>query len=287
MIDKIEDRKFTHPAAEVIQRQVEMALEEDLGTGDLTMSLIKKTETSTATLVCRENAVLAGQSWFEQAFLFLDSNIVFEWHYRDGDNLPTGKTICTLKGLTAALLSAERTALNFLQTLSGTATLARRYAKLVTGRPVQIRDTRKTIPGLRLAQKYAARCGGITNHRVGLFDGILIKENHIAAAGSIDKAVTRLRELFPEKPIEVEVESLNEVHEALHSGVEMILLDNFELAAIKEAVQIIDRRAQVEVSGGISEEELGELADTGADYISVGAITKNIKAIDFSIRFVS
>ena len=287
MIDKIGESNLTHPALEVIQRQVKAALAEDLGTGDLTASLINKTETSTATLVCRENAVLAGKSWFEQVFLALDSNTVFQWDYRDGDDLAAGKTVCTLGGLTVALLSAERTALNFLQTLSGTATLARRYANLVAGRSVQIRDTRKTIPGLRLAQKYAARCGGITNHRVGLFDGILIKENHIAAAGSIGKAVTRLRELFPKKPIEVEVESLDEVHEAIRFGADMILLDNFDLPAIKEAVQIIEKRALVEVSGGIVDEELEELAKTGADYISVGAITKNIKAIDFSIRFAS
>ena len=182
-------------------------------------------------------------------------------------------------------MSAERTALNFLQTLSGTATLARRYAKSVIGKPVLIRDTRKTIPGLRHAQKYAGRCGGITNHRVGLFDGILIKENHIAAAGSIEKAVTTLRDLFPEKTIEVEVESLEEVRQALRSGVDMILLDNFEMKAIRKAVETIDKRALVEVSGGVAENGLEELANTGADYISIGAITKNVQAIDFSIRF--
>ena len=281
----IKGNRFEHPDLATIQRQVEIALSEDLGTGDLTASLIDSGETSIATLVCRESAVLAGKYWFEQVFLSLDGNTTFKWHYEDGDDLPIGRTICTLKGLTGALLTAERTALNFLQTLSGTATLARRYAESVVGKPVLIRDTRKTIPGLRHAQKYAARCGGIVNHRVGLFDGILIKENHIAAAGSIDKAVTKLRDLFPAKPIEVEVESLEEVQEALNSGADMILLDNFDITTIEKAVKIIAKRALIEVSGGIAQKELEDLADTGADYISVGAITKNVQAIDFSMRF--
>jgi len=268
-----------------IQNQVRLSLAEDLGSGDLTAGLIDAVARSTATIVSREAATLCGLDWFNMAFKLLDSDIDIKWHARDGDRIIAGKNICTLKGATRALLSAERTALNYLQTLSGTATLARQYADCVSDLPVKLLDTRKTLPGLRLAQKYAVRCGGCFNHRKGLYDGVLIKENHIIACGSIRKAITRARSLTATLHIEVEVENLEELVMALDAGAEMLLLDNFDLDSLKEAVRLSKGRAQLEASGGVTLETLRAIAETGVDFISIGALTKNVRAIDLSMRF--
>lgn len=268
-----------------IQNQVRLSLAEDLGSGDLTAGLIDTDSRSNATVVSREAATLCGLDWFSMAFKLLDSDINIKWHARDGDRIIAKQNICTLKGSTRALLSAERTALNYLQTLSGTATLARQYADCVSDLPVKLLDTRKTLPGLRLAQKYAVRCGGCFNHRKGLYDGVLIKENHIIACGSIRKAITRARSLTATLHIEVEVENLDELEMALDAGAEMLLLDNFDLDSLKEAVRLSKGRAQLEASGGVTLETLRAIAETGVDFISIGALTKNVRAIDLSMRF--
>ena len=265
--------------------QVRLALAEDLGTGDLTAGLIDADSLSTATVVSREAATLCGQDWFSMAFRLLNSNTDITWQARDGDRITAGQTLCTVTGLTRALLSAERTALNYLQTLSGTATLARQYADRVSDLPVKLLDTRKTLPGLRLAQKYAVRCGGCFNHRKGLYDGLLIKENHIIASGSIRKAITRARALTSSLHIEVEVENLEELVMALDAGAELLLLDNFGIKELKEAVRLSKGRAQLEASGGVTLESLRAIAETGVDFISIGALTKNVRAIDLSMRF--
>ncbi|MCW8919424.1 MAG: carboxylating nicotinate-nucleotide diphosphorylase [Gammaproteobacteria bacterium] len=272
--------------AEEIAAQVALALAEDLGAGDLTAALIPADARSEATVICREEAVLCGCDWFNAVFAQLDTAIRIDWLLADGDRIEPNQLLCTLSGPSRALLSGERTALNFLQTLSGTATLASHYVQAVAGSGVRVLDTRKTIPGLRRAQKYAVRCGGGHNHRVGLYDGILIKENHIAAAGSIATAVAQARASAPAGvPIEVEVENLDEVGQALEAGADILLLDNMSPRLLREAVAINHGRAKLEASGGITLHNIGDIAATGVDYISVGAITKQLHAIDLSLRF--
>ena len=264
---------------------VRAALNEDIGKGDITAALIPRQQTAKAVVICRENAVVCGQAWFNAAFAELDSRITVHWLVRDGDTIEDKQTLCTLSGPARPLLTGERTALNFLQTLSGTATIARRYAETVADLPVRILDTRKTIPGLRQAQKYAIRVGGCNNHRSGLYDGILIKENHIAAAGSISKAVRDASTANPDVMVEVEVENDEQMHQALDAGADRLLLDNYSLAAMATAVQVVAGRAELEASGGITLENLRETALTGVDFISIGTLTKDIYAIDLSMVF--
>jgi nicotinate-nucleotide pyrophosphorylase (carboxylating) len=270
---------------ELVRAQVHAALKEDIGAGDRTADLIRETAESEVRVVCREEAVLCGVAWFGQVFRQLDNQVRVNWSVGDGDPVSAGQTICTLVGNTRALLTGERTALNYLQTLSGTATQARRYADAVKGTQARILDTRKTLPGLRLQQKYAVTCGGCHNHRIGLFDAILIKENHILAAGSITAALNRAREVAGDLGIEVEVESPDELKEALAGNAHRVLLDNFSLDRLREAVGINNGQARLEASGGISLENIRSIAQTGVDDISVGALTKDVRAIDFSMRF--
>jgi len=270
---------------EELLHTVRAALDEDIGSGDITAALIPREQTATAAVICRESAVVCGQAWFNAVFAELDSQVAVTWLVRDGDTVRDKQTLCTLSGPARALLSGERTALNFLQTLSATATLAQRYAETVADLPVRILDTRKTIPGLRHAQKYATRIGGCDNHRSGLYDGILIKENHIAAAGSVSKAVSKARAANPGMMIEIEVENDEQIQQALAAGADRLLLDNFTTGALTTAVQTVAGRAELEASGGITLENLRQTALTGVDFISIGTLTKNIHAIDLSMIF--
>jgi nicotinate-nucleotide pyrophosphorylase (carboxylating) len=273
------------PATE-IRDQVSLALAEDMGTGDLTAALIPEQAHSEARVISREQAVICGRDWFDQVFAQLDTAIHIEWQVEDGERVQANQLLCTLSGPSRPLLSGERTALNFLQTLSGTATLARHYAVALAGTGVKVLDTRKTIPGLRRAQKYAVTCGGGTNHRIGLYDGILIKENHIAAAGSIAAAVSQARATAPSAiQVEVEVEDLSQVRQALAAGADILLLDNMPAEQLREVVALNQGQAKLEASGGITLENIRNIAETGVDYISVGAITKQLHAIDLSMRF--
>ena len=274
------------PPPELITRQVQLALEEDLGSGDLTAILVPREAHSKVTIVCREVAILCGTLWVDEVFRQLDTRIRIEWEVHDGDAVAPDTLLCTLDGNTRALLSGERTALNFLQTLSATATSARHYADAVAGTGVRILDTRKTLPGMRVAQKYAVRCGGCANHRQGLFDAILIKENHIQAAGSIAAALDVARRHSPGVVSEVEVESMDELRQALAAGASRILLDNFDLAALRAAVVETAGRARLEASGDVSLETIRAIAETGVDDISVGGMTKHVHAVDLSMRFV-
>ena len=262
------------------------AIREDLGDGDLTASLMPKDMRSKAILITREDAVLCGTCWFDSVFWQLDENIKIQWHAKDGDDIFENQELCTLEGAARALLTGERTAMNFVQTLSGTATTTCEYARILEGTTTKLLDTRKTIPGLREAQKYAVHCGGGHNHRLGLFDGILLKENHIAASGSIASAVGAAKKSYPETPVEVEVETLDELKEAIDAGTDIIMLDNFSLIDMREAVAITNGRAKLEASGGFDMKALRETAETGVDYISVGALTKHVRAVDLSMRFI-
>lgn len=274
------------PPIERIREQVVLALAEDVGPGDLTASLIPGTSRSTAVVVCREEAVICGIPWFDEVYRELaGEGVLVRWRVEDGERVAAGTEVCRLEGETRALLTGERTALNYLQTLSGTATLARRFADAVAGTGVRILDTRKTIPGLRLQQKYAVACGGCHNHRIGLYDAILIKENHIAAAGSVTAALERAKAASPGVETEVEVENMAQLHEALAAGARRVLLDNFSTEALKQAVTAAKGRARLEASGGVEFSTLRELARTGVDDISVGALTKNVRAVDLSMRF--
>lgn len=264
---------------------VRRALAEDIGSGDLTAMLIGADTRARGRVISREAAVLCGSAWFDEVFRQLDPEIRVEWSIQDGDAVQADQIICHLNGRARPLLTGERTALNFLQTLSSTATAARHYATAVKGTGAVILDTRKTVPGLRNAQKYAVRCGGAQNHRIGLYDGILIKENHIMAAGSITAAVTAARSQSAGVPIEVEVENLDEVREGLAAGADILLLDNFSLSTLREAVTINAGRAKLEASGGIDMAQLRAVAETGVDYISVGSLTKHVRAVDLSMRF--
>lgn len=268
-----------------VQDTVARALAEDVGAGDLTAALIPEQVRAEATVISREPAVLCGVAWFDDVFRQLDERIQIHWLLHDGDRIERDQLLCTLRGPARALLTGERTALNFLQTLSGTATLARRYADAVAGARAQVLDTRKTLPGLRRAQKYAVRCGGCRNHRIGLFDALLIKENHIMAAGSITQAVAAARRLHPGVTLEVEVENLAELAEALAAEPDMIMLDNFDLDAMRQAVWTVAGRTPLEASGNVNLDTIRAIADTGVDFISVGGLTKDVRAVDLSMRF--
>lgn len=269
-----------------IQATVRRVLTEDVGSGDVTAALIPEDARATARVISREAAVLCGCAWFDAVFVELDQRIQVTWNVQDGAQLQPDQTLCTLSGPARALLSGERAALNLLQTLSGTATRSAQYAAAVQGLPVRILDTRKTLPGLRLEQKYAVRIGGCHNHRQGLYDGILIKENHIAAAGSIGAAISRARALNTRLPVEVEVEDLDQLREGLEAGADILLLDNFNLETLRGAVALNAGRVKLEASGGVTLENLRSIAETGVDYISTGALTKDLRAIDLSMRFV-
>ena len=274
------------PLQHAVTQDIKRALEEDLGDGDCTASLIPAENELQTRVICRETAVLAGRPWFEETFRQVDSRIEIYWQLQDGDSMKPDQEVCRLQGPARSILSGERTALNFLQTLSGTATRARSYADAVAGTGAVILDTRKTIPGLRLAQKYAVRCGGASNHRIGLFDAILIKENHISAAGSITSAVNEALRLYPDLLLEVEVESLEQLDEAHTAGAQRVLLDNFSLDQLRLAANRYKGRIGLEASGGICLDTIRDVAETGVDFISTGDITKSVQAVDFSMRFV-
>ncbi|MDP2822000.1 MAG: carboxylating nicotinate-nucleotide diphosphorylase [Sulfuritalea sp.] len=273
-------------AAEV-DRNVLAALAEDIGGGDLTALLAPAGHAARGEVISRQDAVLAGRAWFDACFMQIDPNARIHWSTSDGDTLAAGQTLCTVEADTRALLTAERSALNFLQLLSGTATTTRRYVDAVAGTGARIVDTRKTLPGLRLAQKYAVRCGGGTNHRMGLYDGILVKENHIIACGGIGPALAQARELAGANVfIQVEVESIEELAEALDCGATLILLDNMDLHQMKQAVGLTAGRAELEASGGVRLATVRAIAETGVDRISIGCLTKDLRAVDLSLRHV-
>jgi len=272
-------------ASSDIQLQVKLALQEDIGQHDLTADLIPTDTLANATIITRELAILCGQAWLNEVFLQLDPTISITWHFKDGDKMQANDVICELHGPARTLLTGERTAMNFIQTLSATATLTSEYTNAVTGLAVDILDTRKTIPGLRLAQKYAVRCGKGVNHRIGLFDGVLIKENHIQSAGSLEAAVSTAKQLHPDVSVEVEVENFVELQQALNAKADIILLDNFDTESLVKAVALNQGQAKLEASGGITLDNVRAIAETGIDRISIGALTKDIKAIDLSMRF--
>ena len=268
--------------------QVRRALAEDMGSGDLTAALVPATQAARATVMTRDDGVLCGRAWVEQVFHQLDPGIAIRWQANEGARISAGATLCELRGPARPLLSGERTALNFLQTLSATASAARTYVQAVAGTGARILDTRKTIPGLRLAQKYAVRVGGAHNHRMGLFDAILIKENHIVAAGSISNAVHEARRRSPGVLLEVEVETLAQATEAFAAGADRLLLDNFPLERLRDAVRLRQAQAPrtgLEASGGITLDNIRTIAETGVDFISIGDLTKNLQALDLSMRF--
>ncbi len=272
--------------AALIRRNVSNSFDEDIGTGDLSAQLIPAAQISSAQVITRQNGVLCGAPWFDACFRTLDPDCTIDWFAREGDRITAGQMLCKVSGNARALLGAERNALNFLQTLSGTATRTRRHVDEVAGINVKIMDTRKTLPGLRQAQKYAVRIGGGHNQRIGLFDGILIKENHIAAAGGIKPVLEQAFRLAkPGISVQIEVESLTQLDEALAAGAKLILLDNFDLDHLRAAVQHTGRRAELEASGGITLENLREIALTGVGRISIGSLTKDLQTIDLSMRF--
>ena len=270
--------------APVDMDEIARFIHEDLGSTDLTALIVPATTLAEASVLTRVDMVLCGSPWFEAVFALLDPTVHINWLVGEGDQVSANELICKLTGPARSLLTGERTALNLLQTLSGTATLSRRFAQETEGTGLVVLDTRKTIPGLRNAQKYAVRCGGCSNHRFGLYDGILIKENHITSAGSIGLAVRKAIELNTHVPIEIEVETLDELTQALNAGANRIMLDNFDLDMMRKAVTLNAGRAKLEVSGNVSLEKIKAIAATGVDYVSVGALTKNVKAIDLSMR---
>jgi nicotinate-nucleotide pyrophosphorylase (carboxylating) len=271
-----------------LPEQVSRALREDIGSGDVTARLIPAGQTMRARIVCREAAILCGAAWADEAFRQVDARIRARWHARDAAAVPADGILCEIEGPARGILTAERTALNFLQLLSATATATRRHVDAVAGTGCRILDTRKTIPGLRTAQKYAVRCGGGSNHRLGLYDMVLIKENHIAAAGSIAAAVASARREAPGIRVEVETENLGELDQALAAGADVIMLDDYSLEDLRTAVvrnRAHARAAELECSGGVSLERLRAIAETGVDCISIGGLTKHVRAIDLSMRF--
>ncbi|MCU0934987.1 MAG: carboxylating nicotinate-nucleotide diphosphorylase [Gammaproteobacteria bacterium] len=269
-----------------IPETVARALAEDVGSGDVTAALLPEDAVARARVVSREQAVVCGSAWFDEVFRQLDARVRVDWRVADGAFVAPGETLCELVGPTRALLTGERTALNFLQTLSGTASAARRFAEAVAHTRTQVLDTRKTLPGLRSAQKYASRCGGCTNHRMGLYDLVLIKENHILAAGSIAAAVAEARRRVPTLEVEVEVEDLDQLDQALAAGADIVLLDNFDLPGLRAAVARAAGRARLEASGNVDLGTIAAVAETGVDYVSVGGITKHLRAVDLSMRFL-
>lgn len=270
-----------------IQANVRSALREDIGSGDITAQLIPAERQARAQLITREAAVISGCAWVDEVFRQIDPTVSLEWLVEDGQQVLANQPLLRLSGPARAILSGERAALNFLQTLSAVATRCRQYADLVSGTGVRLLDTRKTLPGLRLAQKYAVTCGGCDNHRIGLYDAFLIKENHIAACGGIAQAVAQARHIAPGKPVEVEVEDLQELQQALAAGADIIMLDELSDADMREAVRLCGGRAKLEASGGIHAGNLRSVAETGVDYISLGTLTKDIKAVDLSLRLLA
>jgi len=269
----------------IIEENVHTALQEDIGDGDITATLIPADNISLATVITREPCVFCGMDWFEETYRQLDDEILIDWCIEDGDTIDANQVICTLSGSSRHIVSGERTAINFIQTLSATATCAANYARQVSGTGTTVLDTRKTIPGLRLAQKYAVSCGGCENHRLGLYDAFLIKENHINACGSIRTAVEQARFYNPELPVEIEVENIAELETAITAGVDRVLLDNFDPDTIRQAVALCAGKVITEASGNITLENIHQIAATGVNYISTGSLTKDIRAIDLSMRF--
>lgn len=271
----------------IIQANVRAAIAEDMGYGDITAQLIPAEKMADARVISREKAVICGTAWAHEVFRQIDPRVTIEWHVTDGEQVEPGKELLRATGPARALLSAERTALNFLQLLSGVATRCDYFHTLIADTPVKLLDTRKTLPGLRMAEKYAVTCGRCHNHRFGLYDAFLIKENHIVACGGIVQAVATARKLYPGKPIEVEVETLAELQLALTTDTEMIMLDNLRLEDIRRAVEITAGRTKLEASGGVTEATLRAVAETGVDYISLGTLTKDVTAVDLSMRLTS
>ena len=269
---------------DLVNTQVAAALAEDIGTGDLTAALIKADSQAHATIISRESALICGQDWVNACFAQLDKNVQIKWHVNEGEKIHADQVLCDISGNARALLSAERCTLNFLQTLSAVATHTQQYVLAIIGTKAQILDTRKTLPGLRLAEKYAVTVGGGHNQRLALYDGILIKENHIAAAGSIHAALSHAMQNNPNVSIQIEVENLDELQQALQAGATSILLDNFSISELREAVKINQGKAQLEASGNVSLSTVRDIAYTGVDRISIGSLTKNIRAIDLSMR---
>ena len=277
-----------NPSQEQIHQQVALALSEDIGAGDLTASLISPSECVRAKLICRDESVACGRNWVDAVFKTLDTGVQIDWHCEDGDDLHAGQTWCIIEGSVRAILSGERTALNFAQLLAGTATATRILVRELQDTQAQLLDTRKTVPGLRLAQKYAVQCGGGNNHRLGLYDGILIKENHIRSAGSIKSALAAAQTHAGNVDlIEIEVENLDELSQALQAGARRIMLDNFSVTQLRSAVELNQGQAQLEASGNVTAETIRKIALTGVDFISCGEITKNVRAIDLSLQFDS
>lgn len=272
------------PSPDVVAHDVRAALAEDIGGGDVTADLLPASAQARARVITREAAVLCGRAWFDQCFLQIDPAARIEWLAAEGERVAAGALLCRIEGIARALVSAERTALNFLQTLSGTATTTAAYVEAARGTRTTILDTRKTLPGLRIAQKYAVRVGGGSNHRIGLFDAVLVKENHIAACGSIGAAVRRARALHPGVLVETEVETFPELREALEAGADRIMLDEFELHELAQAVAEVGGRVPLEVSGSVALERVRAIAETGVDFVSIGALTKHVRAIDLSMR---
>lgn len=267
-----------------IEANVRRALTEDIGSGDITAQLIPEERLAHATVITREAAVIAGTAWVDAVFRQLDPRVAVHWQVADGDRVQPNQPLFHLEGPARALLSGERSALNFLQCLSGVATRVAHYVDLVKGTSVKLLDTRKTLPGLRLAQKYAVTCGGGHNHRIGLYDAFLIKENHIAACGGIAQAINAAHRIAPGKPVEVEVENLDELQQALDAGADVIMLDELSLDDMRTAVTLTAGRAKLEASGGINDTTLRTIAETGVDYISIGTLTKDVRAVDLSMR---
>ncbi len=263
---------------------VRQALTEDIRSGDITAQLIPSSQQAHGRVISREQAIICGTGWVNEVFAQLDSNVNITWNVSDGDEVKADTVLFEISGSARSLLTGERTALNFLQLLSGTASICREYADLVSHTAVKLLDTRKTIPGLRTAQKYAVSCGGCHNHRIGLYDAFLIKENHIAASGGITQAVENAHNIAPGKPVEVETENLDELQQALAAGADIIMLDNFSLETMREAVTITQGKAKLEASGNIDKTTLASYAETGVDYISIGGLTKHARAIDLSMR---
>jgi nicotinate-nucleotide pyrophosphorylase (carboxylating) len=276
-------REVSPPPAEVVEADVARALAEDLGAGDVTAALLPD-HPDTAYLLCKEDAVVCGRPWFDACHRALDPQVGIDWHVREGDRVSAGTVLATLHGRARALVSGERAALNFLQTLSGTATVTAAYVDAVRGTGTAILDTRKTIPGLRVAQKYAVRCGGGVNHRIGLFDAVMLKENHVRAAGSLTAAIRNARATHPALPLIVEVETLEQLEETLREGCERILIDEFDTATRREAVRLAKGRIPLEVSGGVDLATVRAIAEDGVDCISIGALTKHVRAIDLSMK---
>ena len=277
--------KFLQVPQSVIEENVFNALKEDVGEGDITAELIPRDNISLATVISREACVFCGLDWFEETYRQIDEEILIDWCVDDGDHIDADQIICTISGSSQNIVTGERAALNFVQTLSATATLSARYAEKVADTKTKILDTRKTLPGLRMAQKYAVSCGGCENHRLGLFDAFLIKENHINACDGISNAVSEARFHNPELNVEVEVENMDELQQALDAGADRVLLDNFNIEELQQAVKICKDKIITEASGNITLDTIHAVAETGVDYISTGALTKDIKAIDLSMRF--